>query len=273
MSKTKSSNKVLETICLELFERFENESVPKTQIIREYFAQRVKEDEISAHALSPSSYVYLEKLVKEKFLREYGKYAAAKERILEKSEKRQLWKYALGAIAVIEVVELLVTKGRSLSPRSFFPTALLDGIYGGVIYYAVKSWDNVRISQEKKKLFRSVGSIERELTVTDTIQVVKDMTKGRVLNSEAYLLFRQYDDSSRFWEDFGRVREKDPTNHEAFETLNAPAFASFLPEHLNGKHDATTRSNRFKDLEGMARKYFAAIPYLEQQREEINLTG
>src|SRR5262249_15660688 len=87
------------------------------KMVDDYIIQRLKQDELEQAEVRPKLYDGLRAMVHAEVLPLYKHYLAEVTRIRERKQRRKLWQYVLGTVAVIEVLELILTRGRSLAPQ------------------------------------------------------------------------------------------------------------------------------------------------------------
>src|SRR5437867_3050937 len=88
-----------------------------SKVVDDYFIQRLKQAEMEHAQVNAGLYEGLRKMVKAEVLPLYDQYRAETARFRERRQKRKVWQYVLGTVAVVEVLEAILTRGRSLAPQ------------------------------------------------------------------------------------------------------------------------------------------------------------
>lgn len=218
------------------------------KVVDDYFVQRLKEDELSHAEVDPRLYEGLRNMVKAEVLPLYEQFRLETDRIRERRQKRKLWQYVLGTVAVFEVLEAMVTRGRSIAPQVLLPTAILDSFIGFVIYIAAQYVDDLQLARARRRLEKSIEGLERKVQTDADYDNRRQLLDTDILRAEALEILTHYAQAQDFWRDYVRVREADPTLPAEVRALNVPAFDRFLKFHAQGDLSPVARQQRFNRL-------------------------
>lgn len=241
----------LKRITKDIIDQAEGGIVPEARLpkmVDDYIIQRLKQDELEQAEVDPKIYDGLRAMVHAEVLPLYEQYLAEVTRIRERKQRRKLWQYVLGTVAVIEGLELILTRGRSLAPQVLLPTAILDCFLGFIIYTAAQYLDDRHLAGARKRLERSIEGLDQRVQTDVAYDNRRQLLSAEVLRAEALEVLAHYRRPEDFWRDYRKVRAADPTTPAAFQALQVPAFARFLKFHFDGLDSAAARQHRFNRL-------------------------
>jgi hypothetical protein len=241
----------LKKISKEIFDRVEQSLTPAQGLSRavdDYFIQELKQAEMHHAEVDARLYEGLRRQMQTEVLPLYEEYHRATEHIRERKDKRKLWHYVLGTVAVFETLEAILTHGRSIVPQVLFPTAVLNSFIGFIIYTAAQYLDDRQLARARGRLDKSVEGLETKVLTDVEYDQRRQLMDTDVLRAETMEILTHYTKAEDFWRDYLRVREMDPTVPAEVKALNAPAFDRFLRFHVEGQHSAAARAHRFDRL-------------------------
>jgi hypothetical protein len=241
----------LNKISKEIIEHAEEAMIPERglpKVVDDYFIQRLKQDEMEHAEVDSGLYEGLRNMVKAEVVPLFEQYRLETARVRERKQKRKLWQYVLGTVAVVEVIEAILTRGRSMLPQVLIPTAILNSFIGFIIYTAAQYVDDVHLNRARKRLERSIENLDRKVQTDVDYDHRRQLLDAEVLPAEALEILTHYDRPEDFWRDYRRVRETDPTVPAELRALNLPAFEPFLKFHVGGQFSAVARQQRFDRL-------------------------
>jgi hypothetical protein len=218
------------------------------KVVDDYFVQRLKEDELRHAEVDPRLYEGLRTMVKAEVLPLYEQFRLDTARIRERKQKRKLWQYVLGTVVVFELLEALVTHGRSIAPQVLIPTAILNSFIGFVVYTAAEYLDDLQLNRARHRLEKSIEGLERKVQTDADYDNRRQLLDTDILRAEALEILTHYTRPEVFWRDYVRVREADPTLPAELRALNLPAFERFLKFHVQGDLSSVARQQRFNRL-------------------------
>ncbi len=248
----------LATLAPELFERLEaTDAVDGPRVIHDFFVERIKADEMAMNSVNPSHYCLLEELVQRDILPLYEQFAAKKNTILARQSQRALWKYVLGTVFGLEILESLLTRGRSLTPQLMIPSILMESVLGASLFYFANKLDGWRIRLARSQFFQAIEGLDKKLLVDQQYDAFKEaMGADELVRAEAMEILSQYPKATDFWQDYRRVCQADPVYSEDRKRLGVPAFDRFLELHLKGVYNEVARQRRFHQLFLLAHQVF-----------------
>lgn len=246
----------LTEVCEDLFQTFETSYVDKEQEVETYFRQLSQKHEMGGALVKPTEYKNLKTIVQSDVMPVYRAYLERKDEILIKKDNRELWKYVVGTVVGANVLEAILTGGRSLRPQIVFFTGLLEAGLGAGIYGATNLADNFKLSMAKRRFFKTVKGIEKKIITGERYDGFQKVMNGDLLKAEAYDVLSRYASPKKFWGDYKRIRKKDPTNKHAVQALKTPAFKKFLNLHSKEIYTSEKREDRFNQLFLLAHEYF-----------------
>lgn len=241
----------LNKISKDIIDHAEQALVPEkglNKVVDDYFVQHVKEDEILHADVDARLYESLRATVKTEVLPLYEQYRAETARVRERKQKRKLWQYMLGTMVVFELLQAILTRGRTLAPQVMVPSAILTSFIGAIIYTAAQYIDDIQIGRSRKRLERAIEGLDRKAQTDVDYEQRRQLLDADVPRAEAMEICTHYDDPQEFWRDFRRVREMDPTVPSEVRALNLPAFEKFLRYHVEGQRSEVARQHRFNRL-------------------------
>ncbi len=218
------------------------------KVVDDYFIQHLKEDEIAHAEVDPKLYESLRALVKTEVLPLYEQFQAEAARIQERKQKRKLWQYVLGTVALFEIFEALVTRGRSIAPQVLIPTAIIESFLGFIIYTAAQYLDDRQLARARRRLEKSMEGLDSKVQTDVDYDNRRQLLDADVLRAEAVEILAQYERPEDFWRDYLKVREADPTVPGELKGLDVPAFEKFLKFHIDGQYSPVARQHRFDRL-------------------------
>jgi hypothetical protein len=226
------------------------------KVVDDYFVQRLKQAEMEHAEVNAGLYEGLRTMVKAEVLPLYDQYRADTARFRERRQKRKVWQYVLGTVAVVEVLEAILTRGRSLAPQVLLPSAILNSFIGFIIYTAAQYFDDLQMARARKRLEKSIEGLESKVQIDEDYDQRRQLLDADVLRAEALEILTHYERPEDFWRDYCKVRELDPTVPGELKSLNVPPFERFLKFHVNGQYSAVARQQRFDRLFLEAHEFF-----------------
>lgn len=245
------SQLLLQTVSREIIDRAEGSFVPAPQLGRlvdDYFVERLKQEELEHSDENARLYDGMRGLLKTELLPHYAEYLATVERIRERKGRRRLWSYVLGTVAVVEVIQAFVTRGRSLAPQALLMSGVVNAFLGLLVYAGAQYLDDRQIGRARRRLEQSILNLGQKLQTDLDYDRRRDLLDGDVLHAEALEVLARYTDPDVFWRDYRRVREADPTTTADVQRLEVPAFEPFLKHHVDGALSSVARVDRFNRL-------------------------
>jgi len=241
----------LNQVSKEIIDHAEQALVPERglpKVVDDYFVQRLKQDEIQHADVDARLYEGLRNTVKVEVLPLYEQFRQETARVRERKQRRKLWQYMLGTVVVVEVIEAIFTRGRSFAPQVLIPSAILTSFMGAIIYTAAQYLDDLQVNRARKRLERSIDTLERRVETDVSYDQRRELLDDDVLRAETMEILTHYTDQAEFWRDFQKVREMDPTVPSEIRALKLPAFEKFLKFHVEGERSAVSRQHRFNRL-------------------------
>ena len=241
----------LSKVSREIIDHAEKGLIPEKglpKVVDDYFIQRLKQDELQHATVDARFYEALRKMVRAEVLPLYEQYRRDTFRARERRQKRKIWQYVLGTVAGFEILEAVLTRGRSIAPQVLIPTSILYAFLGFIVYAATQYIDDLRLTRARRSLEKSLEGLESRIQTDADYDNRRELLDADVLRAEALEILTQYDRPEDFWRDYQRVREADPTMPAELRALNLPAFEKFLKFHLNGEQSPVARQQRFNRL-------------------------
>jgi hypothetical protein len=249
----------LNRISREIIEHAEEGLIPEKGLpkaVDDYFIQQLKQEEMQHAEVDARAFEELRNVVKDEVLPLYAKFRAETARARERKNRRKLWQYVLGLVAGCEVLEALLTRGRSIAPTVLIPSTILYSFIGFIVYVAAQYYDDVQLARARKRLEKSIQSLEGRVQTDVDYDRRRDLLDDDVLRAEAVEILASYERAADFWRDYSKVREADPSVTADLKALNLPAFNRFLKYHVDGQSSAVARQNRFNRLFIQAHELF-----------------
>jgi len=241
----------LKSITKDIIDHAEKAMVPQAglaKVVDDYLIQRFKEDELSHAQVDPKIYDGLRTMVKVEIVPLFARYLAESVRFRERKLNRKLWRYVLGTVAVLELLEALFSRGRSLAPQVLIPTGIFYAFLGFILYTAAQYLDDRHLVRARHRLERSIEGLDRRVQTDVAYDNRRQLLDTDVLRAEALELLAHYERPEDFWRDYRKVREADPTTPAAVQKLRLPAFERFLKFHVDGLDSALAREQRINRL-------------------------
>jgi hypothetical protein len=222
------------------------QALPKA--VDDYFVQRLKRDEMEHAEVDSRFYEGLRRMVKTEVLPLYEQFRRNTAHLRDRKQSRKVWHYVLGTVAVFEILEAILTRGRSIVPQVLIPSAILYSFIGFIIYVAAQYIDDLRLARARKQLEKSISGLETKVQVDVDYDNRRQLVDQDVLHAETVEILTHYERARDFWRDYLKVRETDPTVPGELGKLNLPAFDRFLKFHINGQCSQVSRQQRFDRL-------------------------
>jgi hypothetical protein len=241
----------LNKVSKEIIRHAEEALVPEKglpRVVDDYFIQRLKQDEMQQAQVDPRLYEGLRKMVKAEVVPLYEQFRKDTWRVRERRQKRKVWQFVLGTVGVCEVLEAMLTRGRSIAPQIFIPTAILYSLIGFIIFTATQYIDDLYLARARRRLEKSIEGLEEKVQTDIDYDNRRQLLDTDVLRAEALEILTHYDKAEDFWRDYLKIREADPTTPTGMKSLNVPAFERFLKFHVDGQHSEVARQHRFNRL-------------------------
>ncbi len=253
----------LEDVWQDLFKQLEDEQVSDlSRRVDLYFEDSARAMELASMGVDASYHGELSRVIKQEILPAYEQYQQEKTAILEKKADRKLWKYVVGTVLIGNVLEAIVTRGKSMRPPVFVVTGIAETIVGTLLYGIVNLADRMRIDGARKRLEKTVTSIASRADQKHLYRQHLEVIGQDLMEADAIGILSTYDNARDFWADYKRARIADPTNTHAIEQLGLPAFSAFLHQHCDDEYTNLRRNQRWDKLFVMAHEYF-----LEQKND------
>lgn len=218
------------------------------KVVDDFLVQRLKQDELEHAEVDPRLYEGLRQLVKIEVLPLYEQYRASTARIRERKQNRKLWQYVLGTVAGLELLQAIITRGKSMAPQVLIPTAILHSFIGFIIYTAAQYIDDRQLARARKRLEKSLEHVDLKIQTDVDYDNRRQLLDADILRAEALEILVHYKQPEDFWRDYRKVREEDPTVPSAVKSLNIPPFERFLKYHVDGTFSEAARQHRFNRL-------------------------
>jgi hypothetical protein len=241
----------LKTMAKDLLAQAEQDVVPQHQLgdwLDNYFISELKRVEMEHAEVDTRLYEGLRRLARTELTPVLQQYWAERERIRQRRDTRKLSHYVLGTLVVLELIEIVFSRGRSLLPQILVPTAIFYAFIGFVIYTASQYLDDRQLARARRRLEAALETLDRKAQTDAEYDNRRELLQGDVLQAEALEVLASYPRPEDFWRDYQRVRLADPTSASAVEALNTPNFEKFLKFHVQGVYSAAARQNRFNRL-------------------------
>jgi|SRR6267142_2639213 len=247
----KMSQLQLNKISKDIINHAEETLVPEKglpKVVDDYFIQRLKQDEMQHAEIDARLYDGLRNMVKAEVVPLYEQYRHETARFRERRQKRKIWQYVLGTLGVCELLEAVLTHGRSILPPVLIPTAILYSFIGFIIYSAAQYFDDLHLSRARKRLEKSIEGLELKVQTDIDYDQRRQLLDTDILRAEALEILSHYERPQDFWRDYRKAREADPGVPAEVRALNLPAFERFLKFHVTGQYSPVARQNRFDRL-------------------------
>jgi hypothetical protein len=218
------------------------------RVVDDYFVQRLKEDEMAHAQVDARLYEGLRAMVKAEVLPLYDRYLRDTAAPRARRQARQLWLYVLGTVGGMEILEAILTRGRSFAPAALVTSALLYSFIGFIVYAAAQYIDDLQIARARKRLNAALDGLGTRVQVDADYDNRRQLVESDVLHAEAVEILARYERPEDFWRDYLKIRQLDPTAPSELKALNLPAFEKFLLFHVNGQHSPVARQHRFNRL-------------------------
>ncbi len=241
----------LKNISKEIIDRAEKAMIPDKGLpkaVDDYFIQRFKQDEMEHTEVDARLYDGLRSMVQVEVIPLYQQYRQETGRIRERKQRRKLWQYVLGTVAFLEILEALLTRGRSIAPQVFVPSAILNCFIGFIIYTAAQYIDDLQLARARKRLERSLEGMEVKVQTDVDYDNRRELLEADVVRADALEILAHYREPDDFWRDYAKLRKADPTLPAEVKALEVPAFDSFLRLHVEAQLSSPARQQRFNRL-------------------------
>jgi hypothetical protein len=241
----------LKRISKEIIDHAEEVMVPPQglpRMVDDFFMQRLKEEEMQHAEVDPRLYESLRKLVKTDVVPLYDQFRLETARFRDRRHGRKLWQYVLGTVGVCEVLEAVLTRGKSILPMVLIPSAIFYCFVGFIIYTAAQYFDDRLLARARKRLENAIANLEDRVQTDVTYDQRRQLLDADILRSEVVEILTHYEKPSDFWRDYRRIRAADPTSPGDLKRLEAPAFNKFLKFHVDGQYSEQGRQLRFDRL-------------------------
>jgi hypothetical protein len=251
----------LNKVSKEIIRHAEEALVPEKglpKVVDDYFIQRLKQDEMQYAQVDSRLYEGLRNVVKAEVLPLYALFRQDTARVRERRQKRKLWQFVLGTVGICELLEVILTRGRSIVPQILIPTAILYTFIGFIIYTATQYFDDLQLTRARKRLEKSIEVLETKVHTDADYDNRRELLDSDILRAEALEILSHYERPADFWRDYHKVREADPTLPAEIRALNIPAFERFLKFHADSQFSAPARQHRFNRLFVEAHEVFVS---------------
>jgi hypothetical protein len=265
----------LKNISKEIIDHAEKAVIPEKNLskaVDDFFIQRLKRDEMEHAEVDPRLYEGLRSMVQTDVLPLYRQYREETARLRERRQRRKLWQYVLGTVAFLELLEVMVTRGRSIAPQLFIPSVILNSFIGFIIYTAAQYFDDLQLARARKRLERSLEGLETRVQTDVDYDLRRELLDADVLRAEALEIMTTYSDPRDFWRDYVRVRQADPTLPAEIKALRLPAFDRFLRLHAERQLSPMARQQRFNRLFIEAQEVFISRDRDQYVLQHLNRT-
>src|SRR5262249_30747392 len=190
----------------------------------------------------------LRHVVKREVIPLYEAFRQQTARLRERRQKRRLWPFVLGTVGLCEILEALVTRGRSILPQVFIPSAILYTFIGFILYAATQYFEDLQVLRARKRLEKSIAVLEQRVRTDADYDNRRQLLDSDILRAEAMEILSHYERAADFWRDYRKAREADPTLPVEIQALRLPAFERFLKFHADSQFTSTARQHRFNRL-------------------------
>ncbi len=251
----------LKKLSRELIDQAERSVIPKERLgqwVDEFFVERLKRAEMEHAEVDPKLYEGLRSIARSDVVPRYQKYRAETERIEERRSRRKLWQYVLGTAVLMEVVEGLLTRGRSILPQVMIPTAIFYSFVGFIIYSAAQYFDDLLLARARKRFENALEGLDNKVQTDVEYDNRRQLLQADVMHAEALEILTHYEEPAAFWADYSKVREADPTSPSAVRALGVVPFEKFLRYHVTGAYSEAARQQRFNRLFLEAQEVFVS---------------
>ena len=241
----------LNKVSKEIIDHVEQRLVTEQALPRavdDYFVQRLKRDEMDHAEVDARFYEGLRRMVKTEVLPLYEQFRRNTAHLRDRKQTRKVWHYVLGTVGVFEILELLLTRGRSIVPQVLLPSAILYSFIGFIIYVSAQYIDDLRLARARKELEKSISGLESKVQTDVDYDNRRQLVDQDILHAETVEILTHYERARDFWHDYLKVREADPTVPGELASLQLPAFERFLKFHINGQCSQVARQQRFDRL-------------------------
>ena len=126
----------LNKVSKDIIEHAEKSLVPDKglpKVVDDYFIQQLKKDEMQHAEVDARLYEGLRRMVKAEVVPLYEQYRLQTEAVRQRRQNRKIWQYVLGTVGVCELLEALLTRGRSIAPQALIPSAILYSFIGFIM--------------------------------------------------------------------------------------------------------------------------------------------
>jgi len=241
----------LNKVSKEIIKHAEEALVPEKglpKVVDDYFIQRLKQDEMQHAQVDPRLYEGLRKMVQAEVVPLYEQFRVETWRVRERRQKRKVWQFVLGTVGTCEILEAVLTRGRSVAPQILIPSAILYSLIGFIIYTATQYVDDLYLARARKRLEKSIEGLEEKVQTDIDYDSRRQLLDTDVLRAEAMEILTRYERPEDFWRDYFKVRKADPTVPSELKALNVPAFEKFLKFHVDGQQSEVARQQRYNRL-------------------------
>jgi hypothetical protein len=218
------------------------------KVVDDYFIQRLKKDEMEHAEINVPFYEGLRHVMKTEVLPLYEQFRQNTQPLRERKQTRKVWHYVLGTVTVLEILEAILTRGRSIVPQVFLPSAILYSFIGFILYVAAQYIDDLRLARARKQLEKSIAGLDLKIKTDVDYDNRRQLTDEDLLHAETVEVLAHYERARDFWRDYLKVRNADPTLPSELASLHLPAFERFLKFHVNGQCSPVARQHRFDRL-------------------------
>src|SRR5207249_2964999 len=111
-------------------------------------------------------------------------------------------RYVLASVGVFELLEAVLTRGRSLVPTVLIPTAILYSFLGFIIYTAAQYLEDVQIGRARKRLEKSIEKLESRVQTDVDYDHRRQLLDSDVMRAEALEILTHYQNPELFWRDY-----------------------------------------------------------------------
>ena len=251
----------LKTISKDLIARADRGAVPTERLgewFDDYFVGQLKQAEMEHAEVDTRLFDGLRALAKTDLLPLYQRYQREVDRIQQRRQKRKLWPYVLGTTVIFEVLEAVLTRGRSLLPQVLVPTAIFYSFLGFLVYTAAQYLDERQLQRARRQLETAIDGLDEKVLTDVDYDNRRELLQADVLRTEVLDILVHYSRPEDFWRDYQKVRESDPTTAAAVTALEAPGFEAFLKFHVQGAYSDIARQQRFNRLFLEAQEVFVS---------------
>ena len=191
----------LKKMARDLLEQADQEVIPKQRLgdwLDNYFVGELKRAEMEHAEVDPNLYDGLLRLAQTELAPLYEAYREQRDRILIRRQNRKLWPYVLGTLGILELLESVLTRGRSLLPQLLIPTAIFYSFIGFLIYGASQYIDDLQLRRARNQFQAALERLDRRVQTDSEDDQRRQLMQADVLAAETLEILRPLHAPGRF---------------------------------------------------------------------------